>query len=85
MMASSMIMMVVASCMAAVLLALTQRLRQRLATAIEARSRDYLQRHGVEGVAVGAALFGRSRQLTVCGPVGGALLATLQGGDRVQT
>ncbi|MFM7085374.1 MAG: cobalt-precorrin-5B (C(1))-methyltransferase CbiD [Cyanobium sp.] len=72
--------------------ALTQRLRQRLAAAIEARSQDYLQRHGVETagtgpqrLALGAALFDRSRTLTVCGPVGETLLASLRDPNRAQT
>lgn len=49
---------------------LAVRLLRRLAAAIESRSQSYLARHGQERMAVGAALFDRSRSLRVCGPVG---------------
>jgi cobalt-precorrin-5B (C1)-methyltransferase len=54
-----------------------QRLRQRLAAAIEQRSRNYLARYGQVEMAVGAVLFDRSRQLCAQGPVGRALFAEL--------
>ena len=54
-----------------------ERLRQRLAAAIEQRSRDYLARYGQAEMAVGAVLFDRSRQLCAQGPVGRPLLAAL--------
>jgi cobalt-precorrin-5B (C1)-methyltransferase len=54
-----------------------ERLRQRLAAAIEQRSLDYLARYGQVGMAVGAVLFDRSRQLSAQGPVGRRLFAEL--------
>jgi len=72
--------------------ALAERLRRRLASAIEARSLDYLTRHDGAGPAVGAVLFDRGRRIRACGPVGEQLLrelATPEAGDqptpRVQT
>jgi len=59
--------------------ALAERLRARLASAIESRSAAYLERHGAPAMAVGAALFDRSRRVRVCGPLGAALLAELSG------
>jgi len=59
--------------------ALAQRLRDRLAAAVESRSAAYLARHGVGGMAVGAVLFDRSRRICAAGPIGGALLASLAG------
>ena len=56
-----------------------ERLRQRLAVAIEQRSLDYLARYGHLGMAVGAVLFDRSRQLCAQGPVGRPLFAELAG------
>ena len=56
-----------------------ERLRQRLAAAIEQRSLDYLARYGQVGMAVGAVLFDRSRQLCAQGPVGRPLFAELAG------
>ena len=58
--------------------AFAERLRQRLASSIESRTRDYLHRHGVENTAVGAALFDRSRSLRSIGPVGTELLSIFQ-------
>ncbi|MFM7547625.1 MAG: cobalt-precorrin-5B (C(1))-methyltransferase CbiD [Cyanobacteriota bacterium] len=49
---------------------LTARLRRRLAVTIEQRVAQYLERHGAGGVAVGAALFDRSRRLCAVGPLG---------------
>ena len=56
-----------------------ERLRQRLAVAIEQRSLDYLARYGHLGMAVGAVLFDRSRQLCAHGPVGRQLFGELAG------
>ena len=56
-----------------------ERLRQRVAAAIEQRSLDYLARYGQVGMAVGAVLFDRSRQLCAQGPVGRPLFAELAG------
>jgi hypothetical protein len=58
---------------------LAERLRRRLAATIEARSRDYLARHGESGMAVGAVLFDRGRRIRARGPVGGPLLEALGG------
>ena len=49
---------------------LATRLRGRLARTIEHRVAQYLERHGAGGVAVGAALFDRSRRLCAVGPLG---------------
>ncbi|MEB3303652.1 MAG: cobalt-precorrin-5B (C(1))-methyltransferase CbiD [Cyanobacteriota bacterium] len=49
---------------------LAARLRRRLAVTIEQRVAQYLERHGAGGVAVGAALFDRSRRLCAVGPLG---------------
>jgi cobalt-precorrin-5B (C1)-methyltransferase len=54
--------------------ALAGRLRARLAAAIEARSAQYLVRHGVSAMAVGAVLFDRGRQVCALGPLGGGLM-----------
>ena len=56
---------------------LAERLRARVAAAIESRSAGYLERHGAPAMAVGAALFDRSRRVRVCGQLGAALLAEL--------
>jgi len=57
---------------------LAQRLRTRVAAAIEQRSRAYLISHGQPGpMEVGAALFDRSRRVRASGPVGGRLLTAL--------
>ena len=58
---------------------LAQRLRDRLAAAVESRSAAYLARHGGGGMAVGAVLFDRSRLVRAAGPIGGPLLAALAG------
>jgi cobalt-precorrin-5B (C1)-methyltransferase len=56
---------------------LADRLRQRIAAAIEERSGAYLARHGQHGMAVGAVLFDRARRIRAGGPVGGPLLEAL--------
>lgn len=63
--------------------ALAERVRRRVATAVETRSLDYLARHDATGPAVGAVLFDRSRRIGACGPVGEKLLREL-GGDAGQ-
>jgi cobalt-precorrin-5B (C1)-methyltransferase len=57
--------------------ALAQRLRARLAAAVESRSAAYLARHGGGSLAVGAVLFDRSRRICAAGPIGGPLLEAL--------
>jgi cobalt-precorrin-5B (C1)-methyltransferase len=57
--------------------ALAQRLRDRLAAAVETRSAAYLARHGGVGLVVGAVLFDRGRRVRAVGPVGGPLLQAL--------
>jgi cobalt-precorrin-5B (C1)-methyltransferase len=54
--------------------AAAERLRARVAAAVETRSAAYLARHGAPALAVGAALFDRARRLRVCGPRGAELL-----------
>ena len=45
-----------------------------MAEAVERRSHDYLQRYGCTGLQVGAALFGRDRQLHWAGSQGARML-----------
>ncbi len=52
---------------------LAQRLRDRMAAAVEQRSATYVARHGHSGLAIGAVLFDRSRRLCALGPVGATL------------
>ena len=59
--------------------ALAERLRFRIAAAVEARSRAYLARYGHTGLEVGAVLFDRSRQVCALGPVGDVLFRSLGG------
>ena len=59
--------------------ALAERLRFRIAAAVEARSRAYLARYGHSGLAVGAVLFDRARQVCALGPVGDGLFRSLGG------
>jgi len=61
--------------------ALAARLRQRIALAIEHRSRAYLQRHGHAAPQVGAVLFDRQRRLCARGTLGSALLRALGASD----
>ena len=49
-------------------------LRQAMATAVERRGRDYVQRYGDWPLRVGAVLFDRSRQRRWAGPAGVAVL-----------
>jgi cobalt-precorrin-5B (C1)-methyltransferase len=65
--------------------ALAQRLRDRLAAAVESRSAIYLARQGGGGMAVGAVLFDRSRRVRSAGPIGGPLLAALVGPGAAST
>jgi len=65
--------------------ALAQRLRDRLAAAVESRSAAYLARQGGGGMAVGAVLFDRSRRVRAAGPIGGPLLAALVGPGAAST
>jgi cobalt-precorrin-5B (C1)-methyltransferase len=58
--------------------AAAERLRARVAAAVETRSAAYLARHGVSGMRVGAALFDRARRLRVCGPRGAELLGAFR-------
>jgi cobalt-precorrin-5B (C1)-methyltransferase len=66
-------------------MALAERVRRRLATAIETRSLEYLARHDATGPAVGAVLFDRSRRISACGPAGEKLLRELGGGFEPRT
>ncbi|MFM7313967.1 MAG: cobalt-precorrin-5B (C(1))-methyltransferase CbiD [Cyanobium sp.] len=56
---------------------LAERVRQRIAAAIETRCLAYLKHHDAEGPRVGAVLFDRGRRIRACGPVGGELLQAL--------
>jgi cobalt-precorrin-5B (C1)-methyltransferase len=62
--------------------ALADRLRRRLASTIEQRVTQYLQRHGASGPRVGAALFDRGRRLCAAGPLGEELLQAFRGAAR---
>lgn len=59
---------------------LAERLRRRIAVAIEQRTAAYLLRQGQDATAVGAVLFDRQRRICARGPVGQALLAEFTGG-----
>ncbi|WP_411869978.1 cobalt-precorrin-5B (C(1))-methyltransferase CbiD [Vulcanococcus limneticus] len=50
-----------------------ERLRRRIAAEVEQRSAAYLARYGQQAMAVGAALFNRSRGLAALGPLGSEL------------
>jgi cobalt-precorrin-5B (C1)-methyltransferase len=54
--------------------AFAQRLRDRIAAAVERRSAAYLESHGAPAMVVGAALFDRGRALCACGSRGAELL-----------
>jgi cobalt-precorrin-5B (C1)-methyltransferase len=56
-------------------------LRQRIAAAVEQRSRAYLARHGQHDLEVGAVLFDRSREICASGPLGQQLLQAFRGRD----
>ena len=58
---------------------LAQRLRDRIAAAVEQRSAAYVARHGHRGLAIGAVLFDRSRCIGALGPVGAGLLNQFRG------
>lgn len=53
--------------------AMAQRIRQRIAAAVETRSLAYLARYGHTNTQVGAALFDRNRRLCALGPSGNGL------------
>jgi cobalt-precorrin-5B (C1)-methyltransferase len=59
--------------------AAAERLRDRIAAAVEARSAAYLARHGTPAMGVGAALFDRGRRLRATGPLGQELLEAFRG------
>ena len=61
--------------------AAAERLRGRVAAAVEQRSQAYLARHGEHGLQVGAVLFDRGRQLCAEGPLGVELLQAFQARD----
>ena len=56
-------------------------LRQRIAAAVEQRSRAYLARHGQHDLQVGAVLFDRSRCVCASGPLGQQWLQAFQDRD----
>jgi len=56
-------------------------LRQRVAAAVEQRSRAYLARHGQHGLEVGAVLFDRNREICASGPLGQQLLQAFRDRD----
>jgi cobalt-precorrin-5B (C1)-methyltransferase len=58
---------------------LAGRLLRRIATAVEARSTAYLNRHGQTGISIGAVLFDRSRRVCALGPEGEALFGRFGG------
>ena len=58
---------------------LAERLRRRVAAAIESRTVAYLARHAAAGPLVGAVLFDRARRIRATGPVGQALLEAFRG------
>ncbi len=59
--------------------AMAERLRLRVARAVEERSAAYLARHGEKCMEVGAVLFDRSRRICARGPLGRALLERFGG------
>jgi cobalt-precorrin-5B (C1)-methyltransferase len=61
--------------------AAAERLRARLAAAVEERSAAYLSRYGQRGLVVGAVLFDRRRSLCAQGPLGTELLRVFQACD----
>ena len=59
--------------------AMAQRLRRRIAAAVETRSLAYLARYGHTRTQVGAALFDRNRRLCALGPSGNELFRRFGG------
>jgi cobalt-precorrin-5B (C1)-methyltransferase len=59
--------------------AMAERLRQRIAAAVESRCAAYLARYGHTTLAAGAVLFDRARRVCARGPVGGSLFRALGG------
>ncbi len=59
---------------------LAQRLRRRIAAAVEERTAAYLARYGHSGTDVGAVLFDRARRVCARGPAGERLFSSF-GGD----
>jgi cobalt-precorrin-5B (C1)-methyltransferase len=59
--------------------AMADRLRQRIAAAVESRCAAYLARYGHTTLAAGAVLFDRARRVCARGPVGGSLFRALGG------
>jgi cobalt-precorrin-5B (C1)-methyltransferase len=58
---------------------MAQRLRRRIAAAVETRSLAYLARYGHTRTQVGAALFDRNRRLCALGPSGDELFRRFGG------
>jgi len=60
-----------------------QRLRRRLAAAVEQRASAYLARYGQHQIQIGAVLFDRARNICAQGPLGQALLEALAAAPRL--
>jgi cobalt-precorrin-5B (C1)-methyltransferase len=58
---------------------LAERLRRRIAAAVEERCAAYLASHGHQATAVGAVLFDRARRICAFGPVGETQFSALGG------
>ncbi len=58
---------------------LADRLRARIAAAIESRCQAYLASHGAPPIPIGAVLFDRGRRVRVRGPLGGELMERFVG------
>ena len=61
---------------------LAQRLRDRVAAAVEQRSEAYVARHGHSELVVGAVLFDRQRSMCAQGPVGATLFGQFRDAHR---